>query len=544
MEIFKLFGSIIVDNDKANKSLDNTDKKGQKTGKTFGGMIKSAAKWGAAIGAAALAAGGAMLGLASKTGEYADRILDLNAITGMSTDRIQEWQNVAKVAGVDTETITKASEKLTKSMSSLAKGTGKGSAALKGLGLTYADLEKASPDERMDMVTKALAGIEDPAERARLGTDLLGGSWKDLAPIVSMGAEGMDAAKQAAHDMGAVLSEDALNDANNFRIAMENVKTTLSGAALQIGAKVAPVLTAVLIPALQAAVPFLMNLVSAAVNGVTLIIGWIQKFVQAVKNWTSNNQGQLNQLRTFFMNFFNNVIQFVKSFISMFMSFWNKYGQDILSVVQKNISFITSVFRAAFTLIGDLLKVFTAIFKGDWKGAFDAVVNLVGNFRTNLANVFRALVDLIKTILSKLDLKQIGINIIQGLINGISSMIGKVKEKAGEIANAIGDKVKSFFGINSPSRLMMEYGGNIGDGLSLGLEKSENTVSKASESLAKTIPSPFSGETSNSNNISPSKPTTFTQEITIHSPTPLSPSEIKRKLSETNRELGLEWGLI
>jgi phage-related minor tail protein len=541
MEIFKLFGSIIVDNDKANQSLDNTDKKGQKTGKTFGGMIKTAAKWGAAIGTAALAAGGAILGLASKTGAYADRILDLNAITGMSTDSIQEWQNVAKVAGVDTETITKASEKLTKSMTSLAKGTGKGSAALKGLGITYADLEKASPDERMDMVTKALAGIEDPAERARMGTDLLGGAWSDIAPIVSMGAEGMDAAKQAAHDMGAVLSQDALNDANNFRIAMENVKTTLSGAALQIGAKVAPVLTEVLMPALQAAVPFLMNLVGAAVNGITLVIGWVQKFVQSVKAWVSNNQGQLNHLKTVFMNFFNNLMEFVKAYINVYLTLWNKYGKDMLEIGQKYTTFFINVFKAAFTLIGDLLKVFTAVFRGDWKGAFDAVVNLVGNFKTNLSNIFKAMVDVIKTILSKLNLKQVGIDIIQGLINGISSMIGKVKEKATEIANAIGDKVKSFFGINSPSRLMMEYGGDIGTGLSLGLEKSQNVVSRASESLAKIIPSSLKDQDSDLIRTSPGS-TTLNQSVTINSPNPLSPSEIKRKLDEANRQLGLEWG--
>lgn len=499
MEVFKLFGSIFIENDKANKSLDQTDKKGKGLGERFKGMIGTAAKWGAAIGAAAVAAGVAVFGLATKTGDYADRILDLNAITGMSTDSIQEWQNVAKVAGVDTETITKASEKLTKSMSALEKGTGKGSDALKDLGITYKDLEKASPDQRMDMVTKALAGIEDPAERARIGTDLLGGAWKDVAPIVSMGAEGMDEAKRAAHEMGAVLSEDALNDANNFRIAMENVKTTLGGAALQIGAKVAPVLTEVLIPAFHAVMPILIDFVGKAVAGISVLIQWVQKFIQWIKTWVSNNQGQLNQLKNYFMTFFNNVMAFLKAFIDMAVRFWNKYGADIVAIGQKYLNYLLSVFKLIFGFINDALKVFTAIFKGDWQGAWNAVVNLAKNFKTNIINVIKSIVDLIRTTFQRLDLKQVGINIIQGLLNGLSSMLTKVKQKAQEIASSIGDKVKSFFGIRSPSRLMMEYGGHIGEGLSLGLEDSKESVTKASESLVKTVPDSMELEDSYSN---------------------------------------------
>ena len=61
-EIFKLFGSIMVNNDKANEAIDETDQKAQETTKTFGEMLGSAAKVGAgiamAMGAAVVAVGG------------------------------------------------------------------------------------------------------------------------------------------------------------------------------------------------------------------------------------------------------------------------------------------------------------------------------------------------------------------------------------------------------------------------------------------------------------------------------------------------------
>ena len=54
LEIFKLVGSIFVDNEKANDSIGKTDKKAEGMGKTLLGGVKTAAKWGAAIvGAAA-----------------------------------------------------------------------------------------------------------------------------------------------------------------------------------------------------------------------------------------------------------------------------------------------------------------------------------------------------------------------------------------------------------------------------------------------------------------------------------------------------------
>ena len=195
-----------------------------------------------------LALGGGLLALATKTGNFADRILDLEQITGMSTDAIQQFQNVAKIAGVETEAVTSASEKLTRQMSELETGTGKGAEALADLGIEFGDLEKMTPDQRMQNLIVALSEIVDPAERARIGTDLLRNSWRDIAPIVALGADGIAEARQAAIDMGAVMGNQALNDANNFRIGMENLKTEFMAAGQGIMNEFLPILTEDLMP--------------------------------------------------------------------------------------------------------------------------------------------------------------------------------------------------------------------------------------------------------------------------------------------------------
>ena len=66
MEIFKLFGSIFIDNDKANESLETTDKKGKGVMGTLGGVIGTATTMGAALAAAGATAAVALDGLAVK----------------------------------------------------------------------------------------------------------------------------------------------------------------------------------------------------------------------------------------------------------------------------------------------------------------------------------------------------------------------------------------------------------------------------------------------------------------------------------------------
>lgn len=78
----------------------------------------------------------------------------------------------------------------------------------------------------------------------------------------------------------------------------------------------------------------------------------------------------------------------------------------------------------------------------------------------------------------------IGKDLIQGLLNGIKSAwnaIAKFFEKAW---NGIVDGFKSFFGIHSPSRLFMQYGEYLDEGLAIGLEKETSTIDKAMTKVA------------------------------------------------------------
>lgn len=77
-----------------------------------------------------------------------------------------------------------------------------------------------------------------------------------------------------------------------------------------------------------------------------------------------------------------------------------------------------------------------------------------------------------------------GKNILQGLWNGITSMVNKVVEGVKNIGHKIAKGFKAIFGINSPSKLFAEYGLNITQGLVVGIDHGGGAVESATEGLA------------------------------------------------------------
>ena len=90
MDLFKLVGSIFIDNEEANKSLSKTDEKAQKAGATFGDVAKKAGKVGTAIVGASATAVTGMVALANNAASTADEIDKGSIRMGISTTYYQE----------------------------------------------------------------------------------------------------------------------------------------------------------------------------------------------------------------------------------------------------------------------------------------------------------------------------------------------------------------------------------------------------------------------------------------------------------------------
>ena len=82
--------------------------------------------------------------------------------------------------------------------------------------------------------------------------------------------------------------------------------------------------------------------------------------------------------------------------------------------------------------------------------------------------------------------REIGANIIRGLIVGIASKEGDLETKVESIANTITRKFQKVLQIHSPSRIMARLGGFVTEGLAIGIEGNTELVANASENLART----------------------------------------------------------
>lgn len=181
MEVFKLFGSILVNSDEAEKSIQKTESKAEKMAKTLGNGIKTAAKWGAGLVAGATAVAGGMVAAAKDTAATLDVVDKASIRMGISAEKYQELAYAAGLSGVEMSTLEEAAKKLS--------GT----------------------DLNLDDAIAQLQAIEDDEARAAAAMELFGEQAYQLTPLLNAGTDGMEAMRKEANDLGLVMSQDAVS---------------------------------------------------------------------------------------------------------------------------------------------------------------------------------------------------------------------------------------------------------------------------------------------------------------------------------------------
>ena len=134
---------------------------------------------------------------------------------------------------------------------------------------------------------------------------------------------------------------------------------------------------------------------------------------------------------------------------------------------------IAAVAAAAY-LIYDNWGAITAWFAGLWEG-IKAMVSGAISFLVNAFLTFHPLGLLIRAFmpalayLRSLNFTEIGRNLIQGLINGVTGMLGALKSTIVGAASSVANWFKAKLGIHSPSRVFAGLGGFVMAGLDQGL---------------------------------------------------------------------------
>jgi len=229
VEIFKLFGSIFVNSDEAEKSISRTEEKAESLGSKLGNGIKTAAKWGTAIVGGATAAVGGLLAVTNQTAEYADEIDKLSERTGINREELQRWKYAAAQSGADIGKLEVGIKTLSGYMDDAMNGSKKATDAFAALGISVDDLRNKSQEEIFEEVMKSLGDMEQGATRNAIGADLLGRSYTELLPLLNAGSDGMQELKDRADELGIVMSEEAVKANVTFGDTLQDIKESFGG---------------------------------------------------------------------------------------------------------------------------------------------------------------------------------------------------------------------------------------------------------------------------------------------------------------------------
>lgn len=232
-----------------------------KVAEAEGGVNKMKAGFGAATdymkaNAATFAAtaGSALVGFAIKgIGAFQDLALEAGKFsdaTGLAVDDASRWIEVAGDIGVEASTVQTSLNKLNKEIAGNRE-------EFKKLGIEIAYTKDGATDVNQTFlnVIDRLKAIKDPAERARVATQLLGKGWTDMAELIQMGSADLKKSLDSVSGTK-VIDEKELQKARDFREAQDNLRDAIEELSLKIGETLIPVLT----DAANAAMPLIGNL--------------------------------------------------------------------------------------------------------------------------------------------------------------------------------------------------------------------------------------------------------------------------------------------
>lgn len=147
------------------------------------------------------------------------------------------------------------------------------------------------------------------------------------------------------------------------------------------------------------------------------------------------------------------------------------------------INTITAKWNAVLTWMGALPGRISTSVSEAWEKAKTAVSEKLTAVYETVSTKWTQSIEFLKSI----DLAQVGRDVIDGLLNGITESVEKVWNKMQEIGNGIREKLEGVLGIHSPSRVMRQTGLFTGDGLVLGLEDSKAGVFNTMQDIAEII---------------------------------------------------------
>lgn len=301
--------------------------------------------------------------------------------------------------------------------------------------------------------------------------------------------------------------------------------------------------TGTLVPLFQQAVTFIQTQVVPGFLGiVNAVRGFVAVALPIVQQFVAGISARIGPLLPQFRSIFTTIASIVTGTMGLIQAIiqratavisfvWAHFGSYLMDYVRNSFAFVMAIVRTALGVVQGIIKTVTSVIRGDWSGAWEGIKAIFRSVMTGITDLasatmahLRTFIDagiaavkvvwsagmtLLKTvastalngvitffqqlpgrILSALGnlgslLLNVGSDIVSGLINGIVGAGGRLMSAVtGFIRDHIPGPIKSLLGIASPSKVMIQFGKWITEGLAIGITGSAKQVGAASKGLA------------------------------------------------------------
>ena len=405
VDIFKLVGSIFIDTDKANESLQKTDKKASSFAQTLGTAAKGAVAVGTAMVSAGIAVGGAALKVADDVSAQADEIDKASIRMGIGVEAYQEYAYAAGQCGVEVSTLEAAAKKL--------EGT----------------------DINFDDAIASIMELGTAEERSAKAAELFGDKIAyNLSPLIEQSGEDFDSLIQRSHDLGIVMSEDAVKNGVQFGDLLSDLKQSIGSLATSLGSalmpimidvvnqllefmpqiqgfmgQIAPILADVvasilpiLFEILQAMLPVLIEIIQTILPLLIDVINSLLPLVQALLPLLAPITNLLMAILVPLVQFLdavlppliNSLTNIINGVMPALIAVIGLVAEGAKSYIQMVLDFVQPFIDNIIDLFDGLATFFTGVFTGNWEMAWEGILKIMKTYVNGIIRALEAFINL------------------------------------------------------------------------------------------------------------------------------------------------------
>lgn len=378
LEIFKLYGSIFVNSEKADESIAKTGEKAEGLGQKLLNGAKTAGKFGLGLATAATAGATAMYGMATKAAGVTDNVDKMSQKIGISRQAYQELEFACSQSGTSVDNLRAGVKTLTSAMDGVVSGNKTAIENFKKLGVSVTDTSgnlRSQEDVLFDTLN-ALQGMENQTEKSRLATELLGKSGSELMPMLNGAAGSIESMRQQAHDLGLVLDDEAIDAGVAFTDQMDQLQRSFGAVVTQVGVSVMPILSEFAgwildhMPTIQSVISTVFSVISVLVSGVVEVFrDYLLPVLDSLWNWI---EPYLPQIKDLFTEVF-----------SIIRTLWEETLRPVFDAFIGVIEVVWGTFEEKMPQIkeffGKMVKEVVQIWNENLKPMFDAIVQFITN---------------------------------------------------------------------------------------------------------------------------------------------------------------------